>query len=553
LGAGLGALVEAFDAQPLENRRRLREALEADPGRFLPAAVAAWRGSADSRGRRYLVSLLAANDLLFEAFLDARLSVAEAVVMAREAAVVDPMLDLQLARRVVEHTEDEGAAARLLEVLEAVVDGPRVMPVLTPLLAHTNPRLRSKVALLIGKANRNAHWVGRQMTARDARVRANAIEAMWGVDSDSSREVFWEALEDDCGRVAGNAAVGLYLQGETRSIPALLAMAAHADPDRRASAAWCMGEVLDPRFLVPLRALLSDGDGRARQNALRAISRIRQRITHQDGLPRLRVALLQAARSDNRSRRLAAVAADPHWAGMKLLPTHFVAFENGWPAQNYEVRRLRVPDALAFGFALPRLTDTQDPLRTAVEGSLLACCRLRRRTDGWAIVKYTAGEDVPELDADNPRLLLEPAEIAGAITQRGPRQGGLTGALRRLLFSLALARAGRHLVIVGDAELLGAESESIRMGARAAGVAIHGIGLPLAGGETLANLCRATGGVFLHAVHVRDVARLIEHICLGLLHRYEVLYRLDGAGQDSALVRLEVHTAQGSGADECRV
>ena len=78
----------------------------------------------------------------------------------------------------------------------------------------------------------------RLLTKRDPRVRANAIEALWGSDSALARGLFREASRDVNNRVAGNALLGLYLLGDTSAVPQILKMAAQPDPLFRATAAW---------------------------------------------------------------------------------------------------------------------------------------------------------------------------------------------------------------------------------------------------------------------------------------------------------------------------
>jgi len=48
-------------------------------------------------------------------------------------------------------------------------------------------RIRSKVALVIGRVSHNGKWAESRLADPDARVRANAVESMWDVDTAEAR------------------------------------------------------------------------------------------------------------------------------------------------------------------------------------------------------------------------------------------------------------------------------------------------------------------------------------------------------------------------------
>ena len=127
---------------------------------------------------------------------------------------------------------------------------------LTRLLRNGSATIASKAALMFGRRVSNPLWVERQMAMADARMRANVIEALWGVKSPEAEKSLRAALYDSHHRVVGNALVGLHQLGD-REVPGrLMEMAAHADPHFRAAAAWAMGRTGDRSYIEPLRALL---------------------------------------------------------------------------------------------------------------------------------------------------------------------------------------------------------------------------------------------------------------------------------------------------------
>lgn len=84
----------------------------------------------------------------------------------------------------------------MLDILAEISDGPRLVPLLTNLLQYPDPRIRSKVTLLMGRRNQNSRWVEQRKEETDPRVRANAIEGLWGAEDDAARRVLWEASHD---------------------------------------------------------------------------------------------------------------------------------------------------------------------------------------------------------------------------------------------------------------------------------------------------------------------------------------------------------------------
>jgi len=334
----LDSLLAGFDRNPVAAGKRLHDLLHGDRAGFLAAAVPLLNGSADTAGRRYLLNLLVASGLLADCLCDRAFTTAQAAALARMTSTMDNPTDLWLARCLAESQpgkRDDASTTRLLEVLEAILERPRAVALLNPLLQHPNARVRSKAALLVGRASRNARWAERQLASPDARVRANAIEALWQGEAESCRPVFRAATRDTNCRVAGNAVVGLYLLGDAESIPLLLELAGHAAPEYRATAAWCMAEIQDPRFL-PLAIQLFGESGRVRQNALRAISRMRRSLARMREAGTLQVEVVEVACLGGGARRLRVTVA-PAQDLAQLAASHFAVTENGHMVRVYHL------------------------------------------------------------------------------------------------------------------------------------------------------------------------------------------------------------------------
>ena len=277
-GKTLPALLEEFASHPVSAGRALGDLLARDRRQFFAAAIEALKSGARTPAHAHLLNLLIDNDLLAEALADpSKFSLEEAIDFFRLIARMDPLLDAKLARWLVRHVQPEpsarGAAAlRVLRILEETSAADRLRPMLVQLLRFPDPAIRSKVALLLGRSTQAVRWA---MGDADPRVRANATEAIWGVDSKETRRTLWALARDPNNRVVGNALLGLYKLGDPAAAEELACMSRHLSPRFRATAAWAMGQTHDRGFLEDLRRLEGDPDGNVRRNARLALARLR--------------------------------------------------------------------------------------------------------------------------------------------------------------------------------------------------------------------------------------------------------------------------------------
>src|SRR5215469_7445146 len=264
LGQDLNGWLRLYFRSPGSAAKEIRELLDDHAEEIYPYALRAIVRYDDSPGSRFLVKLLLERGLLV------RMLSAPAVSDERIRSVIQGLLkenpdsDVDLAKAVVKEARRDGherkGVLRLLNHLEQLAEAKRISARLLPLLRHLDEHIRSKVVRIVGKCGRSSRWLARRLTDSDPRTRANAIEALWGIDDDLSRGLLENALQDDHQRVVGNALVGLYRIGDCRSIRELAAMGSHDSPLFRAAAAWAMGETRDPRFKTLLGGLSRDGD-----------------------------------------------------------------------------------------------------------------------------------------------------------------------------------------------------------------------------------------------------------------------------------------------------
>jgi hypothetical protein len=280
----LRTLLDAIGDNPRSARKSVGEMLARDRRQFVAAAFNVLKTGQPTPGHAHLVSVLVENEILPAALSNPdECSLEEAVALARTVSRIDPLVDTKLARWLLRrlHADHDlpspQTAQRILGILEHITSGNRLTPMLVQLLRVSDPGIRSKVAMLMGRGTKNVGWA---LSEHDPRVRANAVEAAWGTNSRHTRGFLWELTKDPHNRVAGNALLALHRLGENAAVPALLRMALHSAPMFRATAAWVMGQTQDARFLEALGKMESDGDENVRRNAAQATVRIKQSTHH---------------------------------------------------------------------------------------------------------------------------------------------------------------------------------------------------------------------------------------------------------------------------------
>lgn len=190
---------------------------------------------------------------------------AQFLAICRRLKEIDDLIDVKLARLMPGRHEDTlplpaDAVLRLLDTLNAISEGPRLVLMLGHLTHHPNERIASKATMLMGRRLRNPHWVRQQMTSEDPRVRANVIEGLWGVNTMAARKSLGEALKDANNRVVGNALFGLHLLGDPIAPKMTRSMIQDKRANFRRTAAWLMGKMKKPEFQGDLHQALGDED-----------------------------------------------------------------------------------------------------------------------------------------------------------------------------------------------------------------------------------------------------------------------------------------------------
>lgn len=192
----------------------------------------------------------------------------------------DSLLDVKLARLMPGRQADDyhletSLILRILDVLDETSPGPRLLMIIGHLTRHPEKHIASKAALLVGRRLQSREWVERHLASTDARVRANVVESLWGVNSALAARTFRNCLRDENNRVRGNALIGLHLMGDQSIGWRIRHLANDSRPRFRQTAAWLIGMLGDPELVPLLEGLLIDSDQAVRQSAANALGRLR--------------------------------------------------------------------------------------------------------------------------------------------------------------------------------------------------------------------------------------------------------------------------------------
>jgi hypothetical protein len=555
--AQFAAMVRNFDRVAETHAEWIKDVLAANRELFYAGVIEALRTAEESRGIRFLVGLLITHDLLERVLCEPSLTLEQGVVVARLAREIDPKVELQLARRLADgfstgETVVTANAPRLLAILAEISDGSRILPSLARLLHSSSPYLRSKAVLMIARGNRSPNWVQSRMLEGDPRVRANAIEALWGVEGESAIALLQSAARDGNNRVAGNALVGLYRLGECEVLAETVKMATHAGPQFRATAAWVMGKCADPRFREPLAQLLSDGTPMVRSQAFKALGNIKLALLlAAEGNP-LRISGLllepsgQSARKGGRRLRLAVTKPDG-LSHVRVRPIQFMVTEDGQPVLKYRVVEQPAPEAISVVFVFPRHPD-QAEAEDACSKAALNCLKWKRTSDLWACLPWSPeveGEPPSESDATLPftgRPELLSASFS-EIVRRSDCADFWHTWWHALRAGASVVRGKRHIIVVAGETVDGVGGHGLAEALDAARGRVQVVASPP--NPAVESICRKTRTNCTWAGAGEGITSAIERAYLNLLARYELEYQPLSA--DARQVEIKIQAQDGWG------
>jgi len=545
----LTALVEEFAANPQRAGRAMRRLLEADPRAFLAESIDILRKLPKGPGLDCVLTLLTPGDYLVDILWDDDLLTR---VQAMELAAYAQRLDRRLAQRLGQRLGAVAASAgnckieRVLEILAGAPDA-MMLPLLLPFARHPDQRIRSKAILMMGLVNRNAKWAEERLSDPDPRVRANAVESMWNVDSPEARTLLWKSAGDPHHRVAANALLGLYRLGELAATKQLIEMSGGEVPEMRAASAWAMGECGDARFLSCLRKLADDPSTRVRESAARAAARIQEGLSLQADAAPLRVRLFAERLQPTGRREVWISVTSPEGSPLQgLPPMAFAVYEDERLVTDYTVEESRQSKSLAAGFAFPR----------SLQAAIAGCFRYKTELHQWALARYVSGAGQAS-GTGGCLLSASPSVLTQEFDQAAIGQdyiSSLREAIRSLLTAVSQQQENGHVIALvcapEDCHEFAASQAQLAEQAQKLSVPIHVVAGPHISGESYAlleNFAHNCGGRALRIISEEKLADAVSTLYVSLMHSYRIAYRNTdvSGGASQTMVRVASSTTSG--------
>lgn len=575
------ALLERYDDDPGPCSKLLRMHSLADPATFLAYSQAAILERPVSRVLKFIAGLAIAAGIiqvLLEVFPRDRQG---ALSLAKKVIQCEPRFDLAMAeylsRLTLGSLPDESAVHIIIDLLEVISEGDRLVPNILKLLKHPSPKVRSKAALFVGSRTQNVAWATSRMQESDGRVRANIVESLYGMNSDVVHQIFRNHVHDDDNRAAGNAVLGLYQLGDPAAIPLIYEMARHAQPKFRNTCAWVIARTIDPRFLPLLAELIQDPDEIVRSQGFKALAELK-RAARASRSP-LDVSIVRMQTNGGQRDLVATVHDDARQPVRRIPATAFIARAAGTNRiiRNFSVEEYDCRSSLSLAFVVCLPESGQDEIESECLDAIEACAALRRSKDRWAIakisgrtgVRMTASEVDPSTRPKRGRVLnLEEDQVVAAPSlPLGPRieysvhasrlnamlndapvrldpnpDNAATKSVLETLFRSDATYTKSHIVFIGA----GPQVELFRTFAQRAGdlsAVLHVLALsPSWASQEIQDLATSSGGSFQSVTQSKPLRRACETLYASFLHCYRFTWTDDLNPTD-----LEVWTVTGRG------
>jgi hypothetical protein len=508
---------------------------------------------------------------MFEYLIDsAHCHAGQAASLAKRVVALGFPLDTALETALNGAVKNPSAGpliVRLLELLDALSLGKHVLRLQEQLIAHPDLNVRAKAAFEVGKFSKSPSWVTRMLMNGDPKVQASAVEALLGYTDANVKPVLVIASRSPHPCVAAMGLLGLYRRGALDSIPQLLRMAEHSDDSQRESAVWALGETGDPRFLPYLTREYAKAGSKVKQRIVRALSRIRKQQRTPNGSVEVRTTVLEAKRLDDSSRRIVLALWSKHGDLSSLTPTQFGMWENDELITDYSARCVASPPLLILGFSLPRFLSKDDPFGMAVEKALNACTDLKREQDLWRVERYHVDsgseiKDAPSLFSKDERsalklhmnshrgFVMDPVLIRKLVVDAGPRETAareVTASIDKLVDVTSRASGLRHLFVFFDSA--NADENKVQRYAeslRGEPVTMHGFATESTHDDKpIRELCAVSNGGTYDCLPVERLPQAIVETYLGLIDRYEILYKPDKTDAEATKCELRIWTPNG--------
>jgi HEAT repeat protein len=279
----LARAMQEFDTSHL-SVRLIRRLAEEFPGLFLTSALRYLTSNEESAALRFLGTVAIRQPAMIDYLTSPHASSRDnAVNLFRRFLEIDPSYDVKLAERLPNRREsnlaealDSQCSTRALDILDQTSRGRRLLPIVGHLPTYRDARISAKATLFVGRRVQSPEWTRKMVALPDHRVRANAVESLWGLDSPAAVELLEECSVDANNRVLGNFLLGLHFAGHGSVERRILSLADAGKYELRSTGAWVMGKIASEECVRRLTSMVRDEHPQVRNTALRSLLEIRR-------------------------------------------------------------------------------------------------------------------------------------------------------------------------------------------------------------------------------------------------------------------------------------
>jgi hypothetical protein len=518
-----------FASDPAGSLATLEEMYRTDRDQLLTEAIRLLSESGENPGTIGVVAFLLRKNEVLPLLCQSAAPRAARMALAKLAVRADAQLNDAIAARIL---DDPGPDLRrnLLEILSHTHARAEVVTRLAGLVYDPNPRVQSKVLLLLARVAPEGEWVSQGLSAEDPRVRANVVEALWKQKSEFARRTFLAASSDPHHRVAANAIYGLYQLGDPVALPKIRGLLLDNDASHRRAGLWLVERTGDPRYLAVLGRLIGKVEPETRARCLRVIQAVKAR--KESAMQRGTIAIDWFPQTEGHAR-LSATLAPGGRRLTGLQPFDFVLHAGGHPLDEFRLTPRQPVLSRTIVVLVGDCPDWKRGWSEALQGGPVSAA------DRFGFLHYRkatpdqAGADLGsfrllgvEVQASVKTVAVQPVKVPEAVNwcgkslaslrrmfdYRPPSLSTLPAAVRQA--AAELGSGENHLVVI--------DQQADRIDGLS-GCHLHVI-TGSRSATALAGQCQSTGGLCLVANDAEQAARHLAELHRGWLTEYEVTY-----------------------------
>ncbi len=567
--ASIRDLEEVFLADPKEGHERLKQFFEEQRAEFLRQAIALLSEGTPTSFSQLVQQICqkeagTLEQILFTADL---LSLDETAQLLKIQGRNNPAHQVNLLQSVRREIDRSGMRLaqrelmRLLEILAKSVEMEKLGGMLVSLCEHSDERLRSKVAVLSGVVAKQLPKHINLLKDVDPRVRANAVQALWGKKDPESLQLLIDASRDDHHRVAANALLGRYLAGDLGAVPGLFRLVRETELPRQLAGVWAIGESGDPRFLSTVNEGLVLHSGRLKLALRNAGRKIRKRVEEARSGEQLKLDLLHSDFEGRGRVRLHFHARNG--AGMRLASegvkgTQLIVHDGEMRVDQIQFQWLPSPAARRVAIIMPMRTGVETALSQELMNGMSAALRIKPEQEAWAILKYVKTN--PSTGRTRADALIAFLEDREALSARALPSASTLGSIEQALEKVLEAigddeQAEKRIVLVLDPELAASwqPPASWQELLRERGVVLSVVDVAALSAESVMavrKLVQAGGGTYHRVEKAPLLAREIEKVVRCMQPHYYLTYhlgRMTPGGEEEERVSIELYQPRGYG------